>query len=373
MQFVLTEEQQLVSDTVRKLLEKEWDPRRDQALSSAHAVDGPVWRQLAELGLLGVALPESHGGSGLGAVALSVLCAEFGRQQWRAPFLASAVLAGTALAQAPQGQVRDHWLRQLAEGHGVLTLAALEADAGYDYRAIALTARATSTGWRLDGRKHVVMDAACADAFLVTCRIDEAPALVLLEKDHAGLEAALFTAFDGTSLATLTLTDVALPESAVIARGPAAHNALDAALAHAALAAASETLGACDGAFERTLDYLRLREQFGTRLATFQALRHRASDLHADLEMLRSLVWGAADGLMRDPRHGDAFAALALAVPVGDRVCREAIQLHGGIGMTQELGIGRYLLRVNALSRLFGDATHNGWRYLESLEDEHHD
>lgn len=373
MQFVLTEEQQLVRDTVRKLLEKQWDPRRDQALSSADAVDGPVWRQLAELGLLGAGLPEAHGGAGLGAVALSVLCADIGRQQWRAPFLASAVLAGTALAQAPGGEVRDRWLRELAAGRRVLTLAALEADAGYDYRAIALTARATAAGWRLEGRKHVVMDAACADAFLVTCRIDDAPALVLLEKDQAGLEAAPFTAFDGTSLATLTLTDVALPEAAVLARGAAADQALDAALAHAALAAASETLGACEGAFERTLDYLRLREQFGVRLATFQALRHRASDLHADLEMLRALVAGAADGLSRDPRHGDAFAALALAVPVGDRVCREAIQLHGGIGMTRELGIGGYLLRVNALSRLFGDATYNGGRYLDYLEEIPHD
>lgn len=368
MEFMLTEEQQLIEDTVARLLEKQWDPRRDQALLSADVARLPLWHELAELGLLGIALPEEHGGGGMGPMELTVLCRRFGRDQLRSPFLSSLILAGTALTCSPLSALRDQWLRRLATGDAALTLATLEDGAGYDHHHTAIEGQRCQQGYVLNGRKRAVMDAAGVDAFIVSCRLNGELALVLLAPETEGMAVASYAAFDGSSLATLTFNDVLLPEEAVLARGAEARAALDAALAHGALAAAAETLGACEGALEQTLDYLRLREQFGTKLARFQALQHRASDLHADLEMLRSLVSGAAQSLTHEPAHADAFAAMALAVPVGDRVCREAIQMHGGIGMTLELGIGRYLLRVNALSRLLGDATHNGRLYLERME-----
>ncbi|ASK35662.1 acyl-CoA dehydrogenase family protein [Alloalcanivorax mobilis] len=368
MGFIPTEEQQLIDDTVARLLDKQWDPRREMNTQSSQMAGGTLWKELNELGLLGLALPESAGGGGMGPAELSILCRRFGRHQVRAPFLASQVLAGTALAHAPAGPKRDALLAQLAGGAVTLTLATLESDAGYDHRLIEAQASRAGDSLSLSGCKRAVMDAGIAEHVLVSCRLDDAPALLVVDAASSGLRVESYAAFDGTSLATVYLDAVAVSDDAILARGDAALTALDAALAAGALAAASETLGACEGALERTLDYLRIREQFGTVIGRFQALQHRAADLHAELEMLRSLVAGACQSLAENPAHGDAYAALALAVPVGDHVCREAIQMHGGIGMTQELGIGRYLLRVNALSRLFGDAAHNGGLYLATLE-----
>jgi len=367
MSFAPTEEQRLLDDTLTRLLERHWDPRREADTCSGQVADTAVWAAMREAGLLGLGIPESFGGGGMGAAELSVLFRRFGRQQMRSPFLGSAVLAGTALMQAPQGPLRERLLHGLASGAWRASLALLEDGARYDYRHMTLDAAAG----QLSGRKRSVLEGDSADWLIVSCRREGEPALVAIERKADGVTATPYAAFDGTTLATLDFQRVAVAGDAVLARGPAALVALENAMALGALAAASEILGACEGAFQQTLDYLRVREQFGTPLARFQALQHRASDLHADMEMLRSLVLGAAQALAEaDARgHGEAFAAMALAVDVGDRVCREAIQMHGGIGMTRELGIGQYLLRVNALSRLFGDAPHCANLYLQTLEE----
>lgn len=376
MRFSATEEQRLIDDNLGRLLERHWEPRRDACLLSGEVAGSDVWREMRAMGLLGLALPEELGGGGMGAAEIVVLFRRFGRHQLRSPYLGAQILSGTALACSPAGTLRDRLLEGTASGELRVAPAVLEGGARYDYRQTGLRALPDDTAghYRLSGCKRTVLEGDTADWLLVSCRLDGdggERALVALPSDAAGIEIADYAAFDGTALATVTFNGAGFDGAAVIARGDQALDALDAAFALGALAAAAETLGACEAAFRRTLDYLRVREQFGTPIARFQALQHRASDLHADIELLRSLVAGAAGALDADaaPGRGEAFAAMALAVDVGDRVCREAIQMHGGIGMTRELGIGRYLLRVNALSRLLGDEPYNAGIYLQAMEE----
>lgn len=377
MQFSLSEEQLMISDTVERLLDRKWDASSAAELTSSDVVESEVWQELKTLGILGVALPESAGGGGMGARELSVLFRLFGRHQFKSPFTGSVVLAGTALSLAPASALRDGLLEKLAAGETNLAMAVLEGGARYDHSNVAMRAEPKGDGFSLTGCKRVVMDAGVADYILVSCLMPdkssggEGLALLALSRDTPGIRVEGYAAFDGSALTTILFEGVELSRDAVLIDANNGAEILDKVMSYGAFAAASETLGACEAAFEKTLDYMRVREQFDTPIAKFQALQHRASDLHADIEMLRSLVLGASENLALGDASGyrDASAAMAMAVKVGDRVCCEAIQMHGGIGMTQELGIGRYLLRVNALSRIFGDAGYHGDRYLRSLED----
>jgi len=380
MRFSATEEQRLIDDSLGRLLERHWEPRRDAQLLSGEVAGGAVWRGMRDMGLLGLVVPEEAGGGGMGAAEVAVLFRRFGRHQLRSPFLGAQIIAATVLAHSPPGSLRQGLLKGSAAGELRAAPAVLEGGTRYDYCKAGMVALPGDEAghYRLSGRKRIVLEGDSAEYLLVSCRLgaDEGElALVALPRDTAGVRATGYAAFDGTALATVTFEDTAFDTAAVVARGDEARNALDAAFALGALAAAAETLGACEGAFERTLDYLRVREQFGTPIARFQALQHRASDLHADIELLRSLVLGAAGALDSEAEQGrgEAFAAMALAVDVGDRVCREAIQMHGAVGMTLELGIGRYLLRVNALSRLLGDEPHNARLYLHAMREENHE
>lgn len=349
--FALNEEQRLIDDAIERAL--------------ADHGPGDCWPVLAELGLLGIGIAEEHGGAGGGPVELMLLARRLGRH------LQTSALPGTLAAGS-------YLLQQAVAGHGaqpatavlagVLTgeqrvsLAVFEQHARYSLESLETSATAGADRMvMLNGCKHYVHDAAAAGYLVVAAGSGASVALYLVDTSSAGVQVSPYESVDGTSLGTVRLDHVLVPADNCLFDRAAGRCALDQALAMAIFTVSAQTLGACEVALEKTIDYLKVREQFGQRLASFQALQHRAADLHTDIEMLRSLVLGSAQSLshgINDASMADAQAALIMAIDTGDRVGREAIQMHGAVGMTQDLGVGRYLMQSNTMGRVFSDADH---------------
>ncbi len=356
----------LIADALERLIAGHWQRQRLADPQAVRAMQEPLWAGLGQARLLAPWLPEALGGDGLGVGAMAPMAQAVGRHLVRLPLLGNLVMAGAALSALGVDRVG------LGNGQWQLALAVAEPGQshGSALRQGALCAsRATPDArhWRLRGTKAFVIDALAADALLVSVLIDgqesAGPALFLVDRALPGLQITSYPTLEGSELATVSMVDVPCTPQALIASGPMARWALDLAGLQGSMWAAAETLGACDAAFEQTLAYLRVREQFGRPLASFQALQHRAADLFAEIELLRSQCAAATVALaaLRD-EHGlpatrariETAAAAALAADVGRLVAREAIQLHGAIGMTEDLGIGRYLMRIDFLWQLLG-------------------
>jgi alkylation response protein AidB-like acyl-CoA dehydrogenase len=261
-------------------------------------------------------------------------------------------------------------LRGIVTGDVITAIALYEQGQRYELTHL----QTTLDGGALSGTKHYVLDGGSANTLIVAATDSASPALamVLVDPQSAGVSVAAYESVDGTPLATVRFDSVAVSDSQIIAQGSDAQQMLDNALAMAVYAISADILGACDAALSQTVAYLKVREQFGRALHTFQALQHRASDQHAEIEMLRSLVLGAGQTLsegMNASSRADALAAGVMAAEVGDHVGREAIQMHGAIGMTADLGVGKYLMRANTLTRLFGDSDNYRDRFIDCIEE----
>lgn len=359
MRFAPTEEETLVEDTLDRLL-ADAVARAPRGPDGAAPMPDPVAlrAQLAELGLWGAWLPASLGGSDGGPRMLMTLARGLGRRPSRTGFLESAVLCGALLAHSASPAARA-LARRLAEGQAVVAAALLEPGRRWDLAPETTAAVQEGEQVVLRGLKSHVALGAEAEALLVSAAEPAGPALFLVPADAAGLTVQGWTSVDGARFATVKLEEVRLPASARILAAPKALPALEDALSVAAFAMSAELLGACESCLARVLDHLRTRVQFGRPLSKNQALQFRCADLHAEIEMLRSQVLGAAAALEAGPparARADVAAAAALAVATGELAGREAIHLHGAIGMTQELGVGAHLLRADALARWLGDA-----------------
>lgn len=364
MRFTCTEEQQMIDDTLERVLSETWDARAAAGSGGAELRNGPLRRTLVKLGIWGARLTEDEGG----AWALMGTAQAFGRHQVRCDYLSSVVLSAAILRRCETGQDS---LQRIASGENGVATAIYEPGHRYEWQSPATTATHEGEGYSITGAKAHVLDGGIADAFIVGAQLSDGMALFLVSRDAPGLSVAGYAAFDGSDMAHLTLENVALGSDALLTPPQTAEPVLREALALAAFAAAAEILGASEAALQQTLEYLGVREQFGRKLAKFQALQHRAADLHMELEMLRSLVIGCANGWedgFSARTEADSAAAAAYAFEIGDLIGREAIHLHGAIGMTEELGVGRNLLRANALSRFFGDIGAQNAAYLAALE-----
>ncbi|MDO8312899.1 MAG: acyl-CoA dehydrogenase family protein, partial [Sideroxyarcus sp.] len=322
------------------------------------------WRQMAELGVTSLIIPENDGGFGGTAVDLMVVMQELGRSSLLSPLLCSCVLPATALNLEADETTRRQWLPALASGTKQLGWAhdELTGDGGANW----VRTRATQDGshWILDGCKLNVLHAASADQFLVSARSsgrDNEPdgrALFLVAPDATGLTLRSYRLIDGTPAGELLMTGVrAMPVNS--AQRTVASSGIEAALAMGIAAACAEMVGAMEAALRLTVDYLNTRKQFGRLIGQNQALRHRAAEMLVGLELARSMSIGAAACVDR-PLEGRDLTDLSRAKLVVGRyarsLCQTAIQLHGGIGMTEEYAVGQYLRRVHVLDQMFGDA-----------------
>ncbi len=372
MNFETTQEQAMIEDTLDRLLTDHWDMRKAHDPQERDRMRDAVWAQLAATGLLGALLPEQWEGIEGGPREWLAMARTVGRHGADLPLLSSLMLGAGMLLELPAGR-RPVAPAAVAGGECRLAAGVLEAGRRYETTPTALRARESDGGWILDGAKHHVLDAGQAHVLLLLAALDgtEEPALFAVPAGAGGPECREYPAVGGAMLSHVECRELRLSGEALLARGDEARRCVELGMGRARFWACAETLGACEAALSQTIDYLRIREQFGRRLASFQALQHRLADAHAELELLRSLVFGVSDSLGDAPsgaRAGrDLAAACALAGEVGDLIGREAIQLHGAIGMTRELGVGRYLMRIDFLWRLLGDGQFQRERLLASL------
>ncbi|MDB5702334.1 MAG: acyl-coa dehydrogenase protein [Sphingomonadales bacterium] len=355
MDFIYTSEQDSLRDSVRRFVEREygWE-RRQQLIRAAPGADSGHWPVFAELGLLGAGLSENEGGFGGGPVENALIAEELGRALVIEPFIGHVI--AMQLVAAIGGMAAQLLTEPMMMGERRVMPALGEAAGHGNPTSIAATAGRDGELYRVTGVKTLVDGAAQADAFIVSALVDGETALFLVEANDSGILRRDYRTLDNHRVA-----DVAFhaAQGSLLASGDVATAAISRALDHGLVALGGEALGVMDAAMWATRDYLKLRRQFGTTLSTFQALQHRMADMLIEVELTRSLLFHALGVAASEDPEARAAGTSALKVQIakgGLLVTREAIQFHGGIGVTEELNISHFYRRLYTITRLLGDA-----------------
>ena len=361
MALILTEEQTMLRDSARAFMADNAPITQLRKLRDTNDGDGyskPVWANFADMGFTGVLVPEAQGGLGLGMVEAGVVMEQIGHQLTASPFLASSVVAASLIRQAGSAEQRDHWLPKLASGATIATLA-IDEHSKHQPDRIACKAVKTAAGFTLDGHKTFVIDGHVADLLLVAATSSEkGVTLFMVPRSTPGVAVERVAMVDSHNAARITFTGVSLGHDAVLGAVDAGAAPLALALDAGRAAAAAELLGLADEVFERTTAYLRQRKQFGRLIGEFQALQHRAAELYFDIEMARAAVLKALQAIDADPATaGEAVAvAMARAGTSATLAVQEGVQMHGGMGMTDEFDIGFFMKRARVLQEYLGDS-----------------
>jgi alkylation response protein AidB-like acyl-CoA dehydrogenase len=360
--MTLNDDQRMLQDTVRPFMADEGAIKtqlrhwRDTGCTDGYGTN--LWKQFAELGLTGILIPESQGGAGLGAVEAGVVLEEIGRNLTPSPFLTTAVAAVRALEGSAQA---ERWFPGILAGQTVATLAVDEGK-HHDPLRVALEARRQGNGFVLNGAKQFVAHGNSADLVLVAARTAGNPGesdgltLFAVEKNAGGLDVETATLADSSKAARLRFDHVAVDADAVIGEVDGGWGPLSRALDAGRAGTASELVGVAAGASDMTFEYLKQRKQFGRLIGEYQALQHRAAHLYGEIEIARAAALKAAQLLdAGDPRAELMVSvAKAKAAKTAALAVQEGVQMHGGIGMTDEHDIGLYMKREAVLSELFG-------------------
>lgn len=372
MDFRLSDEQEMLRTGLTKFLGTRYGLERSRAAAKTGTGWQPdVWRAFAdELGILGAALPEDAGGIGGGPVEVMVIAEALGHALVIEPFVDTAVVAAGLLLRAG-GERAAEVLRRIADGRAIVALAAAEAESGDRWLDAATTARREGAGWVLNGSKIMVLSAPFATHLLVTARSESGLSLFLLDTgdvvDGPGLEMHGYRTVDDRRAADLVLTGLRLPADALLGREGDAWPSLDQARDEGAAAVCAEAVGGMRRIFADTVEYCKQRRQFGQPIGSFQALQHRMVDMHMELEQAIAAVYLAVLNLESDAatRARAVSAAKATIGRAARFIGQNAVQLHGGMGMTEELAIGHYFKRLTALQYEFGSTDHHVTRYAE--------
>ncbi len=364
MDFDLTDDQRLLKDSVDRLIADHYAfEQRKKYLAEPTGSSPAVWNQYAELGLLGLPFEEKLGGFGGGAVETMIVMEAFGRGLVLEPYFATVILGGGLLRRAGSEALRAALVPQIIAGKLKLAFAHIERQSRYDLADVSTTARKDGGGYVLDGAKSVVLHGDCADKLLVTARVAgsrrdrDGVGLFLIDADAAGVTRRGYPTQDGLRAAELTLTAVRVAADAVLGDDalPAIEHVVDEAIA----ALCAEAVGTMQVMHETTLEYLKTRQQFGRPIGSFQVLQHRSVDMLVALEQARSMAMFAAVMAGEEDATERRRAIAAAKVQIGrsgKHIGQEAIQLHGGIGMTMEYSVGHYFKRMTTIDMLFGDA-----------------
>ena len=371
--MTLTDDQRMLQDTVRPFMtnegaiKKELRHWRDTGCTHGYGTD--LWKQFAELGLTGILIPEARGGAGLGAVEAGLVLEEIGRNLTPSPFLTTSVAAVRALEGSAQA---ERWFPSILAGE---TVAALAIDEGrhHDPVGIAMQAKRQGNGFVLNGAKQFVVHGNSADVILVAARTagsageTEGLTLFAVEKGANGLDVDTPTLADSSKAARLAFDNVAVDADAVVGEVDGGWAPLSRALNAGRAGAASELVGVASGASDMTFEYLKQRKQFGKLIGEYQALQHRAAHLYGEIEIARATALKAAQLLdAGDPRAELMVSvAKAKATKSAALAVQEGVQMHGGIGMTDEHDIGLYMKREIVLGELFGGPRYHTNRVAE--------
>lgn len=370
MSLVYNEDQLQLQDSARDFLAARSPVAVQRALRDERNPAGynsDVWNGMLELGWSAVAFSEQDGGLDFGFAGFAPLFEEIGRHLSASPLLSSVVLCGGLIEQLGTEEQRRQWLPSLISGERRLALA-LDETARHAPEVITLSARREGAGWLLHGEKSWVADGLAADGWLVVAReADGRCGLFLVPADQPGVQLSARQMIDSRNMAALRLDQVQLAEAARLGTADASA-ALDLVLDRGRACLAAELLGLAETAFAMTVDYLKTRVQFNAPIGSFQALQHRAARLYADLQLARSSVMAAFEVLDRDTgplaeRRRLASLAKWQAGQVAQRVSNEAIQMHGGIGVTDEYDLGLFLKRMRMAQNQLGNADYHCQRY----------
>jgi len=350
----------MVRESAARYLADNYDfETRRKLAGSAPGFSEAHWQQFAEMGWLAMPLPEAHGGFGFGAIELMLLAEELGRNLVLEPYLETVVVAAGLLQRGASAELAERCLPAIAEG--TLQCAFAHAEPGAlasAHNVQCLAQPAVDGGYLLSGEKAVVANGPNAGVILVSAKVAGGKGLSLfaVDADMAGIERRDYATWDGRRACDLVLREVSVPASALVGGAGKAQALIEAVADMAVLFACAESVGAMASLLDRTRDYTAQRIQFGKSLSSFQVLRHRMADMYMESELCRSLLWAAAQGL--DRQSADArrlVSALKVRTVKAARfVSQNAIQLHGGIAMTDELPVGHYFKRLALLEHQFG-------------------
>ncbi|WP_315782965.1 MULTISPECIES: acyl-CoA dehydrogenase family protein [unclassified Bradyrhizobium] len=369
MPLLLTEEQSMLRDSARGLISDHAPVAHLRKLRDTRDPTGfsrELWATFAEMGFAGLLVPEEHGGSGLGAVEAGVVMEEIGRTLMPSPFLATAVLSASALTRAGSAAQKSEYLPKIASG---ALLAALALDEGAKHRPshTAMQAVRSGNGFKLNGAKAMVVDGHVADLLLVVARSAGAPGerdgltLFLIDPKAKGVAVERTIMVDAHNAARITFEEVEVNADHVLGEVDGGMAVLGGVLDLGRGAVASEMVGLSEEVFGRTVAYLKERKQFGKAIGEFQALQHRAAHLYIEIEITRAAVLKALQALEADPSGAAAAVAVAKARAgaTATRAVQEGVQMHGGMGMTDQFDIGLFMKRARVCEELLGDTNYH--------------
>jgi alkylation response protein AidB-like acyl-CoA dehydrogenase len=363
MDFELDEDQVLLRDSLQRLLAQEYSfEARRSVLATPFGFDRDIWQSLAQQGVLSVGLPEEHGGIG-GAVEVMVVMEEIGRALVLEPFASTVVLGANLIAQLGSAQQRAHWLPQVAAGECRLAFAHHEPGARHVLEHVQLAVSTQGAGRVLNGRKIAVADGAVADRLIVSALAGSGSvALFIVDPNARGVHAVRYRTHDGRSAADFTFTDVAVADDQELRAAGGAMPAIEHAVDRAIAALCAEAVGAMEALNQATLDYLKNRKQFGQPIGRFQALQHRMADMFIAATQARSMSLLATGRCAEADRARRSHAISAAKCFIGEAarfIGQQAVQLHGGMGMSDELAVSHYFKRLTLFNTTLGDADHH--------------
>ncbi|HIO33571.1 MAG TPA: acyl-CoA dehydrogenase [Gammaproteobacteria bacterium] len=366
MAMLLTDEQNMLRDAARGFLQAsapidQLRRLRDEASSDGY--DRDTWKSMAEMGWSGVLIPEDHGGVAMGHVAAGVIAEEMGRTLTASPFLSTAVMGAIAVAGYGSASQREQWLSKIADGTTNVAVA-VDEDRSHSPGLVTTSAQASDRGFRISGGKSFVADGHVADLILVSARSsggvrdENGISLFLVPRDCAGLTIERQMMVDSRNSATVQFDGVEVDFDALVGEAGAGYAVLEHVLDAGRACLAAEMLGSAQECLAQTIDYLSTRRQFDRTIGSFQALQHRAAHLFTEIEIGRSAVMRALQALDAASKDRQLIVSVAKSKVgrVAQLAAQEAIQMHGGIGMTDEFNIGFFLKRVRVAEALYGDA-----------------
>jgi len=372
MDLTLSDEQRLLRESADRFVSETYtaDHRRRIA-NDPLGFSADIWKEFADLGWLALPISEADGGLGGGAIEIGILMEAFGRGLVSEPYLSTVVIGASLISECGTEAQKQMWLPKIADGSLYLAFAHSERQARFDLADVRTTAKHTPDGWRLDGRKTAVLDGSAAGQIIVSARVEDGNGqagklcLFLMPQDTRGLASRDFPRLGGGRACNLDLRDVRLPSDALLGDGSDALPAIEAVVDRAMAALGAEAVGIMQTLLDQTLEYTKIRKQFGRPLSANQVIRHRLADMAMQCDEARSMALRAA--LMADAepvaRSRAASGAKAKIGKCARFVAEQSVQLHGAMGVTEELDIGSYFKRLLAFDTLFGSSAHHYRRH----------
>jgi alkylation response protein AidB-like acyl-CoA dehydrogenase len=367
MDLTLSDEQRLLRESADRFVSETFTAEhRRRTANDPLGFSRAIWKQFADLGWLALPIPETHGGLGGGAIEIGILMEAFGRGLVAEPYLSTVVIGASLISECGTEAQKQALLPKIAEGSLYLAFAHSERQARFDLADVRTTAKKTPDGWRLDGKKTAVLDGGAANQIIVSARVDDGRVcLFLVPQGARGLGLRDYPRLGGGRACNLELGDVELPADALLGDGSDALPAIEAVVDRAMAALGAEAVGIMQTLLDQTLEYTKIRKQFGRPLSANQVIRHRLADMAMQCDEARSMALRAA--LMADAepvaRSRAASGAKAKIGKCARFVAEQSVQLHGAMGVTEELDIGSYFKRLLAFDTLFGGSAHHYRRY----------